>query len=313
MIKKLSIFFFGSQNFSLIVLEEFLKNLPAAKQDWKDILPEIKVVTLPEKRSGRGLLPLSPQIKKTAQRHSFEILQPEKLDRKLAQIIKKENSLIVVAGYGKILPSFLLKAPIFGSLNIHPSLLPKYRGPSPIQSAILEGEKRTGTTIAEITEKIDAGNILVQEKIKIEKNDTFLILEKKLAKIGGKLIVKIIPLYIEGKITPLPQNEIKATFTRKLEKQDGFLDFKKPAVWLERMIKAFWPWPSCYTYFKGKILKIQEAEAKDKNLFEKPGDFGVFEGKLAFQTGAGLLVCKRVQMEGKKTISSEDFVRGYLK
>lgn len=304
--KNLSIFFFGSSDFSLFALQSFLEK-------WQNNNLDITVITLPPQKTGRGLKLTEPKIKKFAQKLSLKVLQPEKLDKKLGKQIKEKGDLIIVASYGKILPEYIFTAPKYGSLNIHPSLLPKYRGPSPIQYAILNGEKKTGVTIALINENIDAGDILAQEKIKIEKNDTFKTLEEKLAKLGGKLIATIIPLFLENKITPLPQNHLKATYTYKIKKEDGLLDFNKPALYLERMIRAFYPWPGCFTYFNNKLLKIIEAEVSDKNYNKKPGTLFVVNKKPAFQTSAGILVCNKVQPEGKKIISGEDFVRGYLK
>jgi len=304
--KNFSIFFFGSSDFSLYALKSFLENL--GNKDLK-----ITIVTLPPQKAGRGLKESEPKIKKFAEKLKLNVLQPESLDKKFGQLIKKNADIILVASYGKILPDYIYNGPKFGSLNIHPSLLPKYRGPSPIQYTILAGEKKTGVTIAKITEKIDAGDILVQEKVNIEPNDNFKTLEEKLAQVGGKLAANIIPLFIENKISPLPQNELKATYTYKIKKEDGFLDFKKPALYLERMIRAFYPWPGCFTYFENKILKIIEAQIFDINSGEKPGKLFIFQNKPAFQTTAGILVCNKLQIEGKKIISGEDFVRGYLK
>lgn len=194
----------------------------------------------------------------------------------------------IIAYYGKIIPKAILELPKRGFLNAHPSLLSRWRGPSPVQAAILAGDKTTGVTIHIATEKPDAGPILAQKEILIDTKDTCLSLTGKLAHEGASLLIQTIEKWLLGKITPKKQDESRATYTKLLKKQDGEIDWSKPADYLERMVRAYDPWPGTYTYMGHKKLKIKKAE--------------VVDGKLK------ILV---VQPEGKKEMSWEAFLRGH--
>lgn len=201
--------------------------------------------------------------------------------------------LVIVASYGKIIPKEILEIPKYGCLNVHPSLLPKHRGPSPIQSAILNGDKETGVTIILMDEKIDHGKIISNSKFLISKKFTYPELSQKLAELGTKLLMETIPKWIRGKIEPQAQNELKASYTKILKKEDGKIDWKKPAEEIERQIRAFHPWPGVFTFIKhkGKNLRVKILEAdisKDNRL-----------------------IIKKVQPEGKKAMALEEFKRGY--
>mgnify|MGYP001612716556 CR=1 FL=1 len=200
----------------------------------------------------------------------------------------KDADLGVIAYYGKIIPKTVLELPKYGFLNAHPSLLPRWRGPSPVQSAILAGDKRTGVTIHIATEKPDAGPILVQKEIQIEPKDTCLSLTGKLANEGAALLVPTIEKWLSGEIKPQKQDESCATYTKLLKKKDGEIDWSKPADYIEKMVRAYDPWPGAFTKFKNKILKIKKVE--------------VIDGKLQ------ILI---VQPEGKKEMTWEAFLRGH--
>lgn len=208
----------------------------------------------------------------------FEIVsEPERAD------------LGVIAYYGKILPKAVLELPKHGFLNAHPSLLPRWRGPSPVQAAILAGDKTTGVTIHVATEKPDAGPILVQKEIPIGPKDTCLSLTEKLAREGARLLVPTIKKWLAGEIAPQNQDDSRATYAGLLKKQDGEIDWSKPADYLERMVRAYDPWPGAYTKMKnGKILKIKKAEVVN----------GAFKPLI-------------VKPEGKKEMSWEAFLRGH--
>ena len=201
--------------------------------------------------------------------------------------------LIIVASYGKIIPKEILEIPKYGALNVHPSLLPKYRGPSPIQTAILNGDKETGITIILMDEKIDHGEIISNFEFRILKKFTYQELSRKLAQLGVKLLVETIPKWIKEEIKPKPQDHSKATYTKILKREDGKIDWSKPSPEIEKQIRAFNPWPGTFTFIrhKNKTLRIKVLEAdisKDNKL-----------------------IIKKLQPEGKKAMSFEEFKRGY--
>ncbi|MEA3272416.1 MAG: methionyl-tRNA formyltransferase [Patescibacteria group bacterium] len=215
----------------------------------------------------------TPSLK--ALQKKFKVFQPKNITE-----IPANTDIAVVAAYGHIIPKKILEIPKFGFLNIHPSLLPKYRGPSPIQNAILNGDKETGVSIMLLDKKMDSGPILAQKKVKINENETYETLRNRLAEIGAKLLIKTLLDYVSGKIKPKPQNHKKATYTKLLKREDGKIDWSKPAEEIERMVRAYHPWPGTWTELNGKRLKI---------------------------------ILNRVQLEGKKEMSLDEFLRGYVK
>lgn len=268
----------------------------------------LAALTGPDKPVGRKQILTPPPIKKIALKHQIPVLQPEKLLTLKSQISNLNPNLIIVVAFGKIIPKEILEIPKYGSLNVHPSLLPKYRGPSPIQFAILNGEKITGTTIMLMDEKMDHGPILAQEKIVVEPKETSQTLHQKLSRLGADLLLKTIPLYLSGKIKPKPQDEKKATYTKILSRQDGRIDWQKSAEEIERQIRAFFPWPGAWTIFNGKRLKILKAKTNQGQPSEK------YSRRLPLiRTGQGYLLLEIVQPEGKKPMSGEEFLRGYYK
>lgn len=231
-----------------------------------------------------------------------------------------KSDLAIIAAYGKILPKEILEIPKHGFINIHGSILPKYRGPSPIQAAILGGDEKTGITIMKLDEKMDHGPILGKSDIRISESETYESLSKKLAELGAELLIKIIPDYISGKIKPSEQDHIKATYTKIIKKEDGKIDWKKSAESIERMVRAYYPWPGAWTIWNGKILKILETE-----LFEK--DFTIFaiadfmkwpvsrvflyNDIIAIKCGENILIIKKLQLEGGKILTAQEFLNGH--
>ena len=226
--------------------------------------------------------------------------------------------LIIVAAYGKILPEEILEIPKYGCLNVHPSLLPRWRGPSPVQFAILNGDTDSGVTIMKIAEKVDAGPVLIQRKLKLEGNETYDVLHDKLGKMGGDLLIEIIPEWITGKIDPQLQDESRTTYTRILKKEDGKIDWEKSAEEIERQIRAFNLWPGIFTFWEksGKLIRIKILKARVLNRANsKTYPIGktlvAGQNELCVQTGKGFLIIERLQLEGKKETDSEDLLRGY--
>lgn len=229
------------------------------------------------------------------------------------------NLMIISAAYGIILPKEILELPEFGCLNIHPSLLPKYRGPSPIQYAILNGDTETGVSIIKMTEKIDAGSIIKSSKLKVKSLKlTTPELSQELSIIGADLLLEILPDYLAGKITPQPQDKLLATHTKILKKQDGQINWKKSAQEIERQIRAFAPWPGSYSFFTAaagtpsKMIKIIGGRASQKNSHYQPGQvFLTNNRELAAQCGQGHLIIDALQLEGGKPLSASAFLDGH--
>ena len=256
------------------------------------------VVTQPDKPKGRsGELQVS-DVKACALKHGFPVFQPEriKLPENVAYLKNYEADIYVVAAFGQILSQEILDIPKFGCVNIHASLLPKYRGAAPIQQAIIDGEKTTGVTIMQMAAGMDTGDILLQREIPIDDNETGGGLFDKLSELGAELIVEALPKIERGELTPVPQDEELATKCGKLSKNMGKIDFNKNAVAIRNLVRGLNPWPSAFTRHDGKMLKIWVADALDD--------------KQVVATGKGTLVLKEVQLEGKKRMLVKDFLLG---
>jgi len=283
------------------------------------------VVTQPDKPKGRsGELQVS-DVKACALKHGFPVFQPEriKLPENVAYLKKYEADIYVVAAFGQILSQEILDIPKFGCVNIHASLLPKYRGAAPIQQAIIDGEKTTGVTIMQMAAGMDTGDILLQREIPIDDNETGGGLFDKLSELGAELIAEALPKIERGELTPVPQDEKLATKCGKLSKNMGKIDFSKNAITIRNLVRGLNPWPSAYTRLDGKMLKIWSADAiDDKNVKEIAGNVEVLKnaapGTVSFvtkdavgvATGKGTLVLKEVQLEGKKRMLVKDFLLG---
>lgn len=246
----MKIAFFGTPRFAQIVLEKLIDS---------PFRPQV-VITAPDKKAGRGRKLQASPVKLSAQRFNIEILQPKSLNSNLLTPFPKFDLAILVA-YGKIIPRDILSIPRYGFINVHPSLLPKYRGPSPIQSAILTGEGKTGVTIMLLDEKVDHGPILAQQEVIIEENDTHASLIEKLGKLGANLLIETLPYYLDGSLKLQPQNHSLATLTKHVKKSDGYIRLENPPdpQTLNRMIRAYYPWPGtwCRLMVNGKWLIVK--------------------------------------------------------
>ena len=274
------------------------------------------VVTQPDKPKGRGKeVQISP-VKACALEHNLPVFQPVKIrtEESVAELKTYEADTFVVAAFGQILSKEILDMPRFGCVNIHASLLPKYRGAAPIQWAVIDGEEETGVTIQQMNEGVDTGDILSRTIIKLDKKETGASLFDRLAVCGAELIVKTLEDIEKGLIVPEKQDESKATHAKKLSKEIGSLDFSQEAVVLERKIRGLNSWPSAYTHFKGKTLKIWDADVVDKNStsIKSYGEVcEVTKDSFTLQTGSGLLKINEVQLEGKKRMEVSAFLLGY--
>ena len=272
------------------------------------------VVTQPDRPKGRDLKLTPPPVKELALRHQLPILQPTKArdEQFFPQLAAWQPELIAVAAFGQILPQPILDLPKFGCLNIHTSLLPKYRGAAPIQTAILNGDTETGVTIMRMDIGLDTGAIVSVERTPIDAADNAQTLHDRLAKLGAALLVKTIPDYVAGRITPLPQPAESASHCAKIKKQDGAIDWKLPSQTLWNRVRAFTPWPGAFTHFttqaKPFLLKIWEAEpAAGAGL---PGEIlKADKHGIVVACGSGAVCITELQKPGAKRMAAGDFVR----
>lgn len=271
------------------------------------------VVTQPDKPKGRsGKLSFSP-VKEYALEKQIPVLQPQRIKRPEAveELKQYEADVFVVAAFGQILSKEILEMPKYGSLNIHASLLPKYRGSSPIQWAVINGEEKTGVTIMQMNEGIDTGDILYQKEIPIDEEETGESLFEKLSELGAKAIVEALPLLEAGSLTPIPQDEALATHTVMLKKEMGQLDFHKTAEELERLIRGLNSWPSAYTYLNGKQLKIWKAKVCEGDPKSACGTIlRVEKDGFTVACGQDALFITSLQLEGKKRMDCREFLLG---
>lgn len=275
----------------------------------------VAVYTRPDGKGGRGQGTILSPVKRVALAHRLVVCQPERLDSpgEVDEISRLSPDVIVVAAFGQILPPSVLAIPPLGCLNVHPSLLPQYRGPSPVAAAILGGETVTGTSIMLMDEGMDTGPILAQKQETISPEDTTGSLESRLAVLSARLLEDTLPRWLQGRLSPQPQDERKASFSRLITKEDGYIDWHLPAAQLWRRVRAFQPWPSCYTRWHGKLLKIIEAAPLGEEGGE-PGRVIALDGAtglvVGIQTTEGVLALSQVQLEGRHPMSIVDFIRG---
>lgn len=298
------IVFMGSSNFSSVIFESLIKNG----------FKIVAIFTQEDKIGERGHKLIETEVKKAAKLHSIPIYQPKTLkNEKTVEILKTFSSdFIVVAAYGKILPKEVLQIPKISCVNVHASILPRWRGASPIQYSILNGDKKTGVTIMKMDEGVDTGDIYeISEEIEIEEKETTLTLSEKLAKIGAELLPQSLEKIFKGEISLTKQEESKATYAPRIKKENGHIDFSKESQDIERMIRAFIPWPKCYFFLKGKRINVISSIVSEK--IESEG-YGILlsSKELLFSCGNGTTIkFTEVQMEGKKVVKGEEFIRGF--
>jgi methionyl-tRNA formyltransferase len=276
----------------------------------------VGVFTQPDQPSGRGMTLHAPPVKVLAESHHIPVFQPSKLraPEVLTRLQEWQPDLIIVVAYGKMLPNTILEFPPHGCMNVHASLLPKYRGAAPIQWAIAQGERETGVTIMRISERMDAGDILLQRTLPIEKSDTGGSLHDKLSHLGAEALKEALQLFKQGQLSARQQNESEVTYAPIIKKEDGRIDWTQEALVIERRIRAFNPWPSAYSTIQGKLLKIFKAhpETEAPHTSVPPGTVTeVSSVHLLVATGGGQLAVEEVQLEGKKRMSIEEFLRGH--
>jgi methionyl-tRNA formyltransferase len=270
------------------------------------------IVTQPDKPAGREKILTSPLVKARALKAGLTVLQPKRMKdegfiKTLSELIP---DIIVVAAFGKILPSKILHLPRYGCINVHASLLPKYRGAAPINWAIINGEKETGITIMQMDEGLDTGDILLQEGIPIAKDDTTGTLSVRLSQLGAKLLIKALEAIDVGNIKAIPQDNSKASFAPILKKGDGRIDWTREAEDIYNMVRGMDPWPGAFTYYKGEVWRVwKTAVGNDRN--ETPGMvISIDGGKIDVACGKGVLSITEMQPANRKKMAVSDFLRG---
>jgi len=291
-----------------------LKSVLASKHE------VVAVVTQTDKPKGRGHEMAFPPVKEVALAAGIPVLQPQRArDEAFIEELKSyQPDIILVAAYGKLLPKAVLDMPKFGCINVHASLLPKYRGASPIQWAVLNGDEKSGVTIMHMAETMDTGDIIMTKEVVLAQDETAGSLHDKLADIGGPLLIEAMDALETGRAPRIRQNEEEATYVKMLDKTMGNLDFSKPAVQLERWIRGLNPWPTAYTKLDGKLLKLWKAEVisaeeagKGTKGFENGAIIAVAKDSFDVLTGDGVLRIKELQLEGKRKMNAEEFLRGF--
>ncbi|MBU1913494.1 MAG: methionyl-tRNA formyltransferase [Candidatus Omnitrophica bacterium] len=302
----MKIIFFGSSNFAVSILEELAKN--------ENI---VLAVTQPDRQKGRSLKVAPTAVKLKAEGLGIKVFQPQKINTKESiEVLKKFNAdLFIVVSFGQILSKAVLSLPKLYCLNIHASLLPKYRGAAPINWAIAKGEKETGVTIMRMNEKMDEGDTAIRGTLPITDQDDAIILSEKLSIKGAELLLEAVRLVKDNKIEFTVQDNKKASYAPKLKKQDGCINWNLSAEEISCHIRAFAPWPGCFTYLDKKILKICKARPEIEKSVHLPSEHGTiveFNKKGMFvRTGKGVLSIQELQLEGSRRMTAEEFIAGH--
>jgi methionyl-tRNA formyltransferase len=294
------IVFMGSPDFSIPILEELHSKYPI-----------VGVVTQPDRPAGRGRNLKPPAVKVLAESLGIPTIQPDSLkeENAMAQLHAWAPDLIVVAAFGQILRKNVLELPKYGCINVHASLLPRWRGASPIQAAILEGDARTGVTIMRMEAGLDSGPILAQREVPLRNNTTGGELSDQLSFLGAHVLVEVLPSYLSGMVAPMPQDEALATYANKLKKSNGLINIHQPALRLARQILAYNPWPGAFYRIGEKILKIHRAHVHNSYDCEIGAHY-IVNNLPALGTAESLLVLDVVQPEGKKSMTGDAFLMG---
>lgn len=297
------IIFFGTPDFAVASLQALL----AGPDD------VVGVVCQPDKPAGRGQRLTAPPVKQTALAANLPVLQPVKIRTPefLAQLRAWEPELIVVTAYGRILPNTILELPPLGCINVHASLLPKYRGAAPMQWALLNGDATTGVTIMRLAEKMDAGDMLLARETPIGRDDTLASLHDRLAAIGAAALTEAIELLRRGDLRGTPQDQSQVTFAPMIKKEDGRIDWTRPAIEVERQVRAFHPWPSAYSHLDGKRLKVSRAHATASlRANATPGTVVAVGDAIRVACGDGDLEIAELQLEGRRRLPAGEFTHG---
>ena len=292
--------FMGSPDFALPVLRALYEGTSV-----------VGVVTQPDRPAGRGKVLTPPPVKVLAEELGVEVIQPERLKHPdaFARLVEWAPDIIIVAAFGQILRTQVLELPKSGCINVHASLLPRWRGAAPIQAAILAGDAETGVTIMKMDAGIDTGDVLSQKAIEIRADDTASSLGERLADLGAGLLMETLPGYLSGEIRPVKQNPDLSTYAAMLKKEDGELRFSETAAQLERRVRASQPWPGAYFFYRNEPLKVLKASVENIDSLPE-GRRGSLRGFPAIGTSEGAFILEEVQPAGKKSMLGDVFLRG---
>jgi methionyl-tRNA formyltransferase len=298
----MKILFMGTPDFSVPVLRQLVE----------DGYEVAGVVTQPDKPVGRKKEIKQTPVKEEAIKHNIPVYQPVKLRENYEEILALNPDLIVTAAYGQILPKAILETPKYGCINVHASLLPKYRGGAPIHKSIMDGNDKTGITIMYMVEKLDAGDILTQVEVPIEEKDHVGSMHDKLSVAGAKLLSETIPLLIDGKINPVPQKDDEVTFAWNITREQEKIDWSRSGEEIYNHVRGLHPWPVAYTLLNGQPLKVWWAEKQETNTSSEPGSvIGIIENGLQVATGDQTsIIITDLQLSGKKRMLASDYLKG---
>lgn len=302
----MNIVFFGTSEFALSTLRKLIDSKHKV----------LAVVTQPDRQKGRSLKVSPPPVKILAETHGIQVYQPNDVSGKdSAAYLKKFNAdLFIVVAFGQILKKEILGIPKIYSVNVHGSLLPRYRGAAPTNWAIINGETESGVTIIKMNEKMDEGDIILKKEIPVGAEDTNITLSEKLSELGAETLMEAMELIYSGKARFVKQDDLAATYAPKLKKEDGLINWDEPAVSISNKVRGFLPWPGAYTYFNNKILKVLQAEViKTGNSSAANGEVvAIHKGRgIEVKTPKDNIMIRHVQLESKKPFSTDAFLCGH--
>lgn len=294
--------FFGTDDFSVAILEKLMS----------DFYFPVAVVTMPDKPVGRKQVMTAPAVKSVCEHHNLPYFQPEKLTEIKDELVKLEADYFIVASYGKIIPQSILELPKSGAINVHTSLLPEYRGPSPIQQAILDQKEQSGITLMMMDAEMDHGAILHQQSVDLADAETYRSLHSKLAQLGADTLAKCLPDIVKGKLKPKAQDDSIATYTKIIQKSDAQIDWTKSAKEIDAHIRGYFDWPIAWTTLEdGKRLKVIQAQPGQTDKEVQPGLLFFEDKQVKVACGSGVIEITMLQVEGKKEMDAETFITGY--
>lgn len=297
----MKVIFFGSDHFAI----PSLATLCASKHK------VLAVVTQPDRPAGRGQVISPCPVAMVAKEKNLKLLQPEKIEISEEEILKLRPDILAVVAYGQFIPQNLIERATHRAVNVHPSLLPKYRGAAPMQWAILNGDKETGVTTMTITQEMDAGDIYLQTKTKIGEMENYVELEERLSRLGADLLIQTLDEIEAGTLKSKPQDSAKVVFAPKIKKEDGHISWEEPAQKLFNKIRAYIPWPGAFCNLHEKRLKILRARPADHKNKESAGSIISLEEGITVACGQGALCLLEIQLEGKKAMSAKEFLKGH--